>query len=260
MMNKKKKVLLIAFIIHHSAFIILFAGCGARRTPNLERIFADARAREGKRPVIVIPGILGSQLVNRRTNEVVWPSAFRSANDELSLPISPDLAANRDELYAVKIVDVARLARLTPEVYVYHELLDALRRYGGYQEGSWDAPAANGDRDTFYIFPYDWRRDNVETARELVRRVEELKRKLNRPDLRFNIVAHSMGGLVARYAAMYGDSDLPSGNAAPVPTWAGASFISKVFMMGTPNQGSAEAFAALLDGFSITEGFRRRVR
>src|SRR6185295_906685 len=66
------------------------AGCGARRTPNLERIFMEARARTGKRPLIIIPGILGSQLVNYETGEEVWPSIFRSANDGLSLPVSPD--------------------------------------------------------------------------------------------------------------------------------------------------------------------------
>jgi hypothetical protein len=30
-----------------------------RRAPNLERIFAQSRAKIGKRPVIVIPGVLG---------------------------------------------------------------------------------------------------------------------------------------------------------------------------------------------------------
>nr|MBA3766599.1 hypothetical protein [Acidobacteriota bacterium] len=87
-----------------------FAGCGARRTPNLERIFAQARERTGKRPLIVIPGILGSQLVNYETGEEVWPSIFRSSSDGLSLPVSPDLASNRDKLVARKIVDTIHLA------------------------------------------------------------------------------------------------------------------------------------------------------
>ncbi|MCA1594315.1 MAG: hypothetical protein LC754_17150 [Acidobacteria bacterium] len=259
MMSKKRKALLLIFIIHHFALIISLTGCGARRTPDLERIFASARAREGKRPIIVIPGILGSQIVNRRTGEVVWPSAFRSDADGLDLPVTPDLAANRDELTASRIVETAKLAKLAPDVYVYYALIQALKRFGGYREGNWDAPAPDGDRDTFYVFPYDWRRDNVETARELAGRVEELKLKLGRPDLRFNVIAHSMGGLVARYAAMYGDADLPATGVAPQPTWAGAAFASKIFMFGTPNEGSAEAFATLLDGYSITEGLRRRL-
>ncbi|HZH90420.1 MAG TPA: hypothetical protein VEX70_07315 [Pyrinomonadaceae bacterium] len=240
---------------------IMLPGCGARRTPDLERIFAPARTRKDKTPVIVIPGILGSQLMNRRTREVVWPSAFRSSTDGLSLPTMPDLASNRDELVAERIVETAKLARLAPDIYVYYELLNALRRFGNYRDGDWDNPAPEGDRDTFYVFPYDWRRDNVESAQLLFERIEELKRKLGRPDLRFNIVAHSMGGLVARYAAMYGDAGLPEGDAAvPQPTWAGARHIKKIFMFGTPNEGTMEAFATLLEGYSINEGLRRRIR
>jgi pimeloyl-ACP methyl ester carboxylesterase len=260
MMNKKNRALLLIFIIPHFAFSTLFVGCGARRTPDLERIFASARERRGKPPLIVIPGVLGSQIVNRRTGEAVWPSAFRSSVDGLSLPMTPDLSANRDDLVPAKILETARLARLSPEVYIYHGLLEALRRYGGYQEGDWESPPEEGDRDTFYVFSYDWRRDNVETARELVRRVEALKQKLGRDDLRFNVVAHSMGGLVARYAAMYGDRDLPPSGVEPRPTWEGASFINRIFMVGVPNEGSMEAFATLLEGYSVTEGLRRRVR
>jgi pimeloyl-ACP methyl ester carboxylesterase len=235
------------------------AGCGARRTPDLGRIFAGVRERKGKRPVIVIPGILGSSIVNRRTGEVVWPSAFRSDVDGLSLPATPDLVNNRDELTAARIVEAAKLARIAPEVYVYHHLLRALEDYGGYREGDWASPPEGGDQDTFYVFAYDWRRDNVESARMLCKRVEALKLKLGRPDLRFNVVAHSMGGLVARYAAMYGDRDLPPEGARPQLDWSGASFVNKIFMFGTPNAGSAEAFAVLLEGYSVTEGLRRRV-
>ena len=58
------------------------------------------------------------------------------------------------------------------------DLLEALRRYAGYREGDWDNPSADGYQDTFYVFPYDWRQDNVANARELVRRIERLKRNL----------------------------------------------------------------------------------
>jgi pimeloyl-ACP methyl ester carboxylesterase len=261
-----------AFRLPPSAFLRVFlslllalapalSGCigSARRKPNLERIFAEARARTGKRPLIVIPGVLGSQLVNYETGEVVWPSAFRSSDDGLSLPVSSNLTANRDNLVARKIIDTARLARLTPEVYVYHELLVSLKTYGGYKEGDWSNPGADGDHDTFYVFPYDWRRDNVESARDLFERLETLKRKLNRPDLRFNILAHSMGGLVGRYAAMYGDADLPPNNVQPVPSWAGSAHINRIIMFGTPNEGSADAFSTLIEGYSVTEGLRRRI-
>lgn len=237
---------------------VVASGCiSARRTPNLEQIFVTARNTTGKRPVVVIPGILGSELINPKTGETVWPSAFRTSQE--GLPISPNLEANRDDLIPGKIVETAKLAKLLPEVYVYRDLLEALRRYAGYREGDWNNPAVDGDRDTFYVFAYDWRRDNVTNARELVRRLQLLKEKLKRPDLKFNVVAHSMGGLIARYAAMYGDADLPAGDAAIQPTWLGAAHISKIVMIGVPNEGSADAFATLIEGYSVTEGMRRRV-
>jgi pimeloyl-ACP methyl ester carboxylesterase len=253
---KQRSVFLLVTL---ALLLSLLPSCGARRTPNLERIFAGVKARKGKRPVIVIPGILGSRIVNRKTGEVVWPSVFRSNAEGLNLPMTPDLASNRDDLVASRIVDTAKLAKLAPEVYVYHYLIQALKDFGGYREGDWDNPPEGGEADTFYVFAYDWRRDNVESARLLVRRVELLKLKLGQPDLRFNVVAHSMGGLVARYAAMYGDRDLPPEGSAPQPDWRGASFVNKIFMFGTPNEGTAEAFATLLEGYSVTEGLRPRI-
>ena len=237
--------------------LVSSACISARRTPDLEQIFAVARSRTGKRPVIVIPGILGSELINSKTGETVWPSAFRTSQE--GLPISPNLAANRDDLVPGKIVETVKLARLLPEVYVYRDLLEALRRYAGYRDGDWENPAADGYQDTFYVFPYDWRQDNVSNARELVRRIVRLKTRLQRPDLKFTVVAHSMGGLIARYAAMYGDADLPDGDGPIQPSWAGAAHISKILMIGVPNEGSADAFATIIDGYSITEGLRRRV-
>lgn len=207
--------------------------------------------------MIVIPGILGTELINSKTGETVWPSAFRTSQE--GLPISPDLASNHDDLVPGKIIETVKLARVLPEVYVYRDLLVALRRYAGYRDGDWTNPGADGYEDTFYVFPYDWRQDNVSNARELFRRIAQLKLKLGRPDLKFNIVAHSMGGLIARYAAMYGDADLPAGDGPIQPTWLGAAHISKIVMIGVPNEGSADAFSTLVEGYSITEGLRRRV-
>jgi pimeloyl-ACP methyl ester carboxylesterase len=240
------------------ALSLVSSACiSARRTPNLEHIFASARQRSGKRPVIVIPGILGTQLINPKTGETVWPSAFRTSQE--GLPISPDLAANRDDLVPGKIIETVKLARVLPEVFVYRDLLEALRRYAGYRDGDWDNPAADGYQDTFYVFAYDWRQDNVSNARELIRRIDRLKTKLQKPELKFNVIAHSMGGLIARYAAMYGDNDLPAGDGPIQPTWPGAAHIGKIVMIGVPNEGSADAFATLVEGYSITEGLRRRV-
>lgn len=126
-----------------------------------------------------------------------------------------------------------------------------MQDYGGYKEGDWENPAADGDRDTFYIFAYDWRRDNVENARLLTRKMVELKQKSGKPTLRFNVIAHSMGGVIARYAAMYGDEDLPPAGEKLSPTWIGAKNLNKIFMFGTPNEGSMSAFESLLTGYYV---------
>jgi hypothetical protein len=229
-------------------------GCGGRRVPDRAQVFASARTRTGKRPIILVPGILNLALVNSRTNETVWPKAFRSDNDELDLPITADPLNSRDDLVATEAIASARFLPLTPKVNILGDLLQALRTHAGYKEGNWDNPAPDGDRDTFYTFVYDWRRDNVQSAQQLIRQLDSLKQKLHRPDLRFNIVAVSMGGLIARYAAMYGAAELPSHGNAPVVTWAGATHIAQIFMFGVPNEGSMSAFATILNGYSLTEG------
>lgn len=240
---------------------LICSGClgGAKPSPDLERAFAATRTYKGKRPVIFVPGLLGSKLVNERTREVVWPAFFRSSDDELDLPIGSDFLSRKDSLVATEAIDRARVLKLWPTVDVFHKLFQALSEFGGYQQGKWDEPPVGGDRDTFYPFCYDWRRDQVESARLLIQRIRELKRKLNRPDLRFNILTVSGGGTIARYAAMYGDTDLPL-DETPEPTWAGAADINKIFMFGPPNEGTADMLSVLLKGYSFSTGLHRRVK
>jgi len=204
--------------------------------------FAQAKA-----PVIVIPGLIGSELVNSKTGQKVWFKTRRVHTDDLRLPIGPNLSANRDSLVPGDILRDVK-STVFPRTDVYGGLLASFVA-GGYREGRWDSPPARGYENTVYVFPYDWRRDNVENARLLVRKVERLKLRLGRPNLKFNILAHSMGGLIARYAAMYGDADLPIGNA--VPTWAGAKYFDKIVFLGTPNQGSIAALKYLINGVDM---------
>lgn len=206
----------------------------------------------GKAPVIVIPGITGSDLYNKTTGKLVWFVRSRAKDDDIRLPITPNIAANTDNLVTKDIIRAVKVARIIPEVEIYQQLIEGLKTRGGYREVKWDEAGPDDAQDTFFVFPYDWRRDNVETARLLVQRVEQLKTKLGKPDLKFNIIAHSMGGLVSRYAAMYGDADIPDGRIRP--TWAGAKHFDKIFLLGTPNQGSVSSLKALLEGYSYLGG------
>jgi pimeloyl-ACP methyl ester carboxylesterase len=213
-------------------------------------LFAFSGAAQGKPPLIIIPGLTGSEMINSRTGEKVWVKARRSKVDDLRLPLSANLAANRDSLVPGDIIRSIKLGIL-PRSDIYGGLIEALETKAGYKEGKWDAPPPRGYEDTIYVFPYDWRRDNVENARLLVRRVEELKRRLKKPNLKFDIISHSMGGLIARYAVMYGNVDLPAGDLEPKPTWAGSKDFGRIIMLGTPNEGSTLAFQSLVNGVAL---------
>jgi hypothetical protein len=234
------------------AVSVVSSGCiSGKKLPNLDRIFANVKTQKGKRPIIIIPGILGSELVNSKTGEKVWLDISPVKGDGLSLPISPDLEQNRDSLEPRNIIETAKLFKFFPEISVYQALIQAMENYGGYKRGDWESPGTDGAADKYFVFAYDWRRDNVENARILTRKILELKQKLNAPNLRFNVIAHSMGGLVARYAAMYGDTDLPENGTAAKPNWNGAEFFNKIFMFGTPNEGSMGALKVIIEGYSI---------
>jgi len=65
------------------------------------------------------------------------------------------------------------------------------------------------------------------------------KAQTRMPDLKVDILAHSNGGLLARYYARYGTHDhLDHGIA--LPSYAGATAIRRLLMVGTPNLGSMQ--------------------
>ena len=205
---------------------------------------------QGKNPVIFVPGLSGSELRHKDTGERVWFRAIKSDKEDLRLPISADLSKNRDDLVPG---DILRTIKVGPfsVTDVYGGFVTAMRDRGGYREESWVSPSANGTHDALYVFSYDWRLDAVDNARRLFDNVEALKRKLNKPGLKFDIVAHSLGGIISRYAAMYGNADLPPDVKEIRPTWAGAKHFNKIILMGTPNEGSVLSLSSLTNGYSV---------
>ena len=234
------------------AVLLTFAPATFAQDPTPSPEAALPPPRKGKAPIIIIPGLTGSELVHRGNGKVVWFRSTRVKDDDIRLPITLSYTSSRDDLYPRDIMRGVKILKFLPEIEIYERLINALETRGGYREAKWNAPGRDGDRDTFYVFAYDWRRDNVENARNLVVQVEALKRRLRKPNLKFNIIGHSMGGLIARYAAMYGNSDIPAGTVTP--TWAGARHFSKIFMLGTPNYGTVSALDGLLNGYSYLGG------
>lgn len=203
---------------------------------------------QGRNPVILIPGLTGSELRHKDTNERIWFRALKPKSEDIRLPVTANFRESRDDLVRGDVIREVKVGSFAV-TDVYGGFIKAMRLRGGYFEEKWQSPSENGSEDSLYVFPYDWRLDNVDNARLLVREVEALKKRLGKPDLKFDVVAHSMGGLISRYAVMYGDAELPEGN--PVPTWAGAKLFDRIVLMGTPNEGSVSALSSLINGFTI---------
>src|SRR5262249_39437882 len=110
-----------------------------------------------KRPVIFIPGVLGSRLKNSVNDENVWVNIRRSKTDDMRLPMSPNITANKDDLVPDGVIDKIKIIKYFPKISVYQGVVDFLQG-AGYQAGDWDDPKKNGapgDRDTYYLFDYD---------------------------------------------------------------------------------------------------------
>lgn len=200
--------------------------------------------------MIFIPGLGGTELKSKKTGERIWFNPIKARSEDIKLPLEADPTLMHDDLEPGDVLRGLKVVGVQLSD-IYGDFLRAMETRAGYHIESWDQPGPNGDHDAIYLFPYDWRMDNVRTAQALMRKVEELRAKLHRPDLKFDVVAHSMGGLVARYAAMYGNAELAVGNAAPTPTWPGAKTFDKVILLGTPNEGSTLTLDVLLNGFTI---------
>lgn len=202
---------------------------------------------QNKNPLILVPGLTGSELRDKKTGEKVWIRAFKSQSDDIRLPLAADIPSMRDDLIPGDVIRNVSFGGVSFRD-VYGGFVKSMTANGGYHEEKWDSPSPDGYKDSIYVFPYDWRLDNIQNARLLVRSIQKLKTKFNKPDLKFDIVAHSMGGIISRYAAMYGDADLPAAGTAPVPTWAGAKDIDKIVLLGTPNEGTPTTLSAMVSG------------
>lgn len=254
--------------------------------PDLDAIYSGAARRdaEERRPLIAVPGILGSRLVDTATGIVVWGGGPDTAGASVSpdtpegaeliaLPIGDGtlpLAALRDGVEAEAVLDTlhADILGLPLDIDVYGGILRTLAsggfrlgiaRDGGTREGG----ALPGESFDSFQFAYDWRRDIVESAQALgrfIRRrratiIEERYLATGAPpaqaEVTFDIICHSMGTLVVRYYLMYGDADLPAGGGVPPLTWAGAEHVGRVVFVAPPNAGSPVSFENLVNGKEI---------
>ncbi|NOZ08395.1 MAG: hypothetical protein GXO91_05905 [FCB group bacterium] len=211
-------------------------------------------------PIIIIPGIMGTQLVDPVTGNMVWGKMINlravdphralldTALDGLELPTDRHpITANRDRLVPKSILTEFEIINRIGEVKVYRDLVNAFSRCG-LKPGDIERCR---QQENVYLFPYDWRRDLVETAQLLAERIRQIQQVSENPRQKVTIIAHSMGGVIAKYYLLYGDQDVISDFKAdelPEPTYAGAGNVSRIFYLGTPHDGSMNALKSLNEG------------
>lgn len=245
---------------HHLALIgllaavtLLLGACTAAPTrPDLARLYRVGAANADATPLIVIPGLFGSKLRDRDTKVEVWPGKWNdilwSDYDVLALDFDPrTLAVRPDNLEAFDIAETV----LGQDFY--GPLIETITKFGGYVRGTPGTPAKAGER-RYYIFPYDWRQDNVLHAAELEALIDTIRRDYGDPALRVDLVAHSMGGLIARYYLRFGTTDVIDSGNDQIITLYGASRVRKLIQLGTPNMGSVGSLHAFLQGEPIAFG------
>src|SRR5438445_37621 len=88
---------------------------------------------QGKNPLILIPGLTGSELRDKKTNEKVWMTAFKSKSDDLRLPILADPTKSSDNLVATDVIRSLKIGAL-PVYDVYGGFIKAMGLRGGYHE------------------------------------------------------------------------------------------------------------------------------
>lgn len=168
------------------------------------------RDLSGRRPVvIVLPGIMGSSLAVQDASQEVWMSVHRLALGQIE-------RLRMDQPLAVQPVGLL--------VRAYGDLIDYLDR----------------SHDVL-PFPYDWRRSVREAAGRLAGEVGRALDRAEPGSQPVYLLAHSMGGLVAR-ALIAERPDLWQRIRASG---------GRLVMLGTPNRGSWEIVRLLVSQATI---------
>jgi len=273
----------VQFTLVGLALVITLNGCSlvrqqASRYPaaDVERIYATARANPERNPVILIHGFTGAKIVRTADGATVWgalftedaplpssPDGLRAVAldiDGLASPIrSDDLLRIPDDSHASELLEKAHAGAVVAKVSfgIYADMVKMVESAGYAPCRHVDQPAESSASPACFTFFYDWRQDNVGNAIALGRFVDEAKRQVaairrdngirGTDPVRFDILAHSMGGLITRYYLRYGPRDV-LGDVNSAITWAGAENISRAILIATPNFGAMQALKELITG------------
>lgn len=284
-MKKIKSFFLFAVIV--SAILFLGAcktkdtAIGSYQSANVYtkalygRIERKSAAYQGpaRNPVIFIHGFLGARLRDKNTGECVWgdfngkqivdgftKKYFRQLAYpmELGKPLD-ELANNLEAVQLLRNMKVKIMA-MRFKMVAYQSIINILSK-GGYVPECMPLP-----RDkkfySLFAFYYDWRDDISENSKRLhhfiMLRKKYLQIKYEKHygiknfDVQFDVVAHSMGGLLTRYYLRYGEQHLhPENNIMPKLDWRGSKNVDKVFIVATPNAGYLDTCMEMTQGLRL---------
>ncbi|MDD5489818.1 MAG: alpha/beta hydrolase, partial [Candidatus Moranbacteria bacterium] len=102
---------------------------------------------------------------------------------------------------------------IDPILHTYDNLIATLKK-NGYKED-----------ENLFLFPYEWRDSNIQSAQKLKEKIDEIKKQTGRPKV--DLVAHSMGGLVARHYIEGGNYE---------------GDVDQLITLGTPHKGAPKAY------------------
>ncbi len=132
-------------------------------------------------PVVVLPGIMGSELVG--SDGLLWPNVARALRNPERLAVGADSDLKVGGI-ARQVVVVKGVIKLE----AYSHLVQYLEEGLGYKSGH-----------DLLQFAYDWRQDNRESAQHLKNAIDQWRENVIGRDTKFVILCHSMGALVSRY-------------------------------------------------------------
>jgi len=232
------------------SMLMLLNSCAKNHVkPDLARLYRTTTKNVTRpAPVILIHGIMGSKLRNRNSLQELWfgnlSKLLFSNYSHIGLKIDYEtLTPIKTELEPYDIADKA------VGTDFYGAIINTLQAYGSYELTKIGTQVKDKNRH-LYIFTYDWRQDNVRSAAKLYDFIQQLQIDYNDPDLKVDLVAHSMGGLVSRYYLRYGNVDVLNENDFPI-NLKGAKNIRKVVLLGTPNLGSVGSVESFITGMQI---------
>lgn len=149
--------------------------------------------RADERPIIFIPGIIGSKLVEQGDpSKVVWGSLASLRKSQTAKMNLLPASGTPVPLEPGDILRDFNLAFGAFEVGIYSHLINFLT---GTRQSAKDmafSPELT-ENQNFFVFAYDWRRSVFANGVRFAHFIEEKV-----PNGEFDIVAHSMGGLVTR--------------------------------------------------------------